>query len=140
MGRKKKKGTPEWKRRYNAENPTISMVGTPFRKKMLDMLRTQIIAGEELSDGQLFEKFMNEKLEPAEIFAKELELAKNTISTKDRIIDKISANIEKYRIAFPCEACGYLEALTSDKKEILKYLEEQLKKKYYWLHEGCEKK
>lgn len=71
MGRKPNPKTPEWKKRYIAKNPTVSMVLTPEKKKLLDSIKGK------RSYGKTFEEFMSGKLDPVEEFKKRVEQLEN---------------------------------------------------------------
>lgn len=109
-GRPRKLSTPPWQRAYRERNPTISMVSTPIRKRLLDTIRG------EKSYGETFEDFINGKLEPAEVLQKRLDeateaaskniKAKNAvIQEKDEKIKELESELENCTITYPCPYC-----------------------------------
>lgn len=139
-GRPRKPSTPPWQREYRAKNPTISMVGTPSRKRLLDTIRG------ERSYGEAFEDFMNSKLEPAEVLQKRLDettkgaekiiQAKNAvIQEKDKKIKELESELKNLTITYPCLHCGeeiIIYANSSMVEDIRAYL-----KRERWGHAEC---
>lgn len=139
-GRPRKPSTPPWQREYRAKNPTISMVGTPSRKRLLDTIR----GGR--SYGEAFEDFMNGKLEPGDVLQKRLDEAtetaaksiqlKNTIiQGKDKKIKELENELENRTITYPCHHCEEDIIIRADSptiEDIRAYL-----KSKGWAHSEC---
>lgn len=123
-------------RRYRTNNPTISMVGTPTRKKILD-----IVKGNR-SYGKAFDDIMSGALKPAEEILKTLDEADKNSQAKDKIIQEKEETIERLEselknrtITCQCVYCGeemIVYANGADVGVIREYL-----KSMGWAHGKC---
>lgn len=135
-GRPRSQKTPERMRRYRTNNPTISMVGTPTRKKILDMVRGN------RSYGKTFDDIMSGALKPAEEILKKLDeaaensQAKDTIvQEKDEMIERLEYVLKNRTITYPCPYCG-VEIIIFANDPKVEDIREHLKSEG-WAHVEC---
>ena len=135
-GRPRSQKTPERMRRYRTNNPTISMVGTPTRKKILDMVRGN------RSYGKAFDDIMSGALKPAEEILKKLDEAAKDSQAKDKIIQEKDERIKgllnelKNRtVTYPCPYCGEEIIIFADDSKV-EGIREYLKN-MGWAHVEC---
>lgn len=135
-GRPRSQKTPERMRRYRTNNPTISMVGTPTRKKILDMVRGN------RSYGKAFDDIMSGALKPAEEILKTLDEADKNSQAKDKIIQEKDETIKRLEfilknrtITCPCVFCGE-EMIVFANGPAVEVIRKELKSRG-WGHPEC---